>query len=505
MSVETELKLRFTPEDAEKIKQHPLLVAVQQMGEPQRLYNTYFDTADCALLERGIGLRIRRLGDKRIQTVKTAGAVVSGLHQREEWETEVYSDTPDFKLMPKNLLPSRFLHKKNLRNILPIFTTDFVRQIWLIDFNGSHIEVALDQGEVKTLTNRVPLHEIELELKAGVAENLYLLALSFQDYVPLIIENKSKAARGYGLYAPRSPQFYKAQDVTLTEQMSVEEAFSQILWQCLAHLQANENMVLAGTDPEGVHQMRVALRRLRSCLSLYKPLIPVSSYAELQTELKWLGSILGMARDWDVFHLNIQQMSASVHDAQVLAELQSISSDFKNRAYALVRQSLQTPRYSRLLLSFSSWLTQKSWRTCVDETVLNTLAQPASHFSDQILSSYDKRISKRGKNLLQLSAEKRHKLRILIKKMVYGSRFFATLYPSKSTREFIKSLALLQDDLGILNDLNVADELLTQAGVGLEAPMRYFLKGWYAHQQANQLETLFTHWQTFQQQRAFWK
>ncbi|AUI67540.1 CYTH and CHAD domain-containing protein [Beggiatoa leptomitoformis] len=504
MSIETELKLHFAPDDAEYIKQHPLLLAVQQ-DEPKRLYNTYFDTVDCALLQRGIGLRVRRINDKRIQTVKTAGTVINGLHQRQEWETEIHGDIPDFKLMPKNLLPSRFLHKKNLKNILPVFTTDFVRQTWLIEFNGSRIEVALDQGEITTLTNRIPLHEIELELKAGSADNLYQLALNFQEKIPLIIENRSKAARGYGLYNPCPPQFYKAHEITLSTEATAEEAFAQLLWHCLAHLQANEAMVLYGTHPEGVHQMRVALRRLRSCLSLYKPLIPASTYTELQGEFKWLGSILGMARDWDVFSLNLQQMEEQIDDPKILADLQAIALDFKTRAYTLVRHSLTLPRYSRLLLSFSHWITKRTWRDTLTGEALLALTQPVSDFASQILGQYDKRISKQGKNLIQLPPEKKHKLRILIKKMVYGTRFFASLYSGKTTREFSKSLATLQDDLGVLNDVNIADELLTQASIAADAPVRHFLKGWYAHQQIAHITLLAEHWHTFQQQRAFWK
>jgi len=505
MSTEIELKLRIVPKDIDKFLRHPLLQSAT--GTSQQLYNTYFDTTEHTLLQQGVGLRVRRIGDKRLQTLKTAGSGKSGLHQRQEWELEITGDTPDYTQFPEGALPDWCADKNHLEQIEALFITDFKRITWNLLVDGSDIEVALDQGIVKTETASCPISEIELELKSGSAAQLYQAALSLQKDLPLLIQNKSKAALGYALHQPKPLQFHKAGAVKLTPDMTAEQAGIFIIWHSLGQLQANEDMVLYGEDIEGVHQMRVALRRLRSCLNLYEPLIPKKTYTKYHRELKWMAGVLGVARDWDVFALSLQQMQE--------AAIQKSSIDFKGLnnlpkqvaekqalAYIAVREALRSPRYSRMLLSLGKWLTQLRWRRKSAAEVLQRLDAPVIEFASQVLESHYQGIKR--ENLAQLDSEQLHQLRISIKKLGYGSRFFAKLYPSQLVRPYSKNLSCLQDELGILNDAHVAAYLLNQIGLDKNAPVRHFLTGWYAHQQATHYATLEKAWQTFIEQKIFW-
>ncbi|RKZ37049.1 MAG: hypothetical protein DRQ49_16895 [Gammaproteobacteria bacterium] len=507
MSIETELKLSLPPKKANKLIQHPMLQSASHTT--QHLYNTYFDTPNHDLLQHGVGLRVRRIGDKRLQTMKTAGTVLGGLHQRQEWEMEISGNTPDYSQFPKGALPAWCSSKKNRKKIEALFTTDFTRTTWDLSLNdGSKIEVALDQGEIKTKTASIPLNEVELELKAGSPNVLYKVALTLQKTLPLTIENKSKAARGYALYQTNSLQFQKAGSVNLNPDMTADQAFIHIIWHCLEHLQANEEMVLYGEDIEGVHQMRVALRRLRSCLSFYKSLIPKKTYAKLYKDVKWMTDVLGVARDWDVFALNLQNMQAQSSPLslshQLLEDLQTRVADFQERAYITVRQAMRSPDYSRLLLSLSQWLMQQSWRRKLGTKSLQRLDSPVMLFASQKLESHYQRICQQGQNFAQLNTEQRHELRIFVKEMAYGTRFFAELYPHKAVRPYAKNLSHLQDELGVLNDVNVATDLLNQAGLDENASARHFINGWYAHQHITYLTSLDSACQTFFEQKTFW-
>jgi len=497
MSLETELKLYIAPKDCSKLMQHPLLQSSRT--QTQQLYNSYFDTPKHELLQQGIGLRVRHIGKKRLQTIKTAGKAFGGLHQRQEWENEITADTPDYSKFPKEALA---VNKKTLKQIEIIFTTNFQRTTWdLLLEDGSEIEVALDQGKVESKTAQCPLSELELEIKAGTPNQLYKVALSLQKDIPLIIENKSKAERGYALHKPKTLTFHKGGSVELNSKMTAEQAFIQIVSYCLSHLQANEDMVLYGENIEGVHQMRVALRRLRSCLNLYKPLISYETHTELRNEIKWISDVLGVARDWDVFLHNLQQIQSST-----LQNLKSTVVTLQTQAYVEVRQAMRSQRYSRLLLLLGQWLTERYWRKTLSSkaNTLPDLDSPIKDFATKILSKYYQRVSKQGKNLSQLNSEQLHNLRITIKKMAYGTRFFTTLYPHKIARAYTKSLSNLQDELGILNDTNVANDLLDKAGLDNNAPARHFLKGWYAHQEMTHKNSLGKAWQAFLKIRLFW-
>ncbi|KHD07269.1 hypothetical protein PN36_17200 [Candidatus Thiomargarita nelsonii] len=495
MSTETELKLYIEPKEVDKFTLHPLLQSAKHKAKA--LYsNTYFDSLAHDLLQQGVGLRVRRIGEKRLQTLKTAGKALGGLHQRQEWEYEISANTPDYSQFPKGALPDWCAKAQNLEKLGPLFTTDFMRTTWDLVLDDSEIEVALDQGEIKSQSASLPLSEVELELKSGSPVQLYQLALTLLDAHPLIIENKSKAERGYGLDKPQSLTYRKAGAVILKPEMSAEQAFIHIIWHCIGHLQANEDMVLYGQDIEGVHQMRVALRRLRSCLSLYKPLIPNETHKTLRQELKWITSILGVARDWDVFALSLTQMQAQDNKFP-LKDLHKTVTKLQRQAYVAVRQALRSPRYSRLLLMLGKYLTQRHWRKKLEVALDN----PARDFASQILESHYQRVCQEGENFTQLNAKQLHDLRISIKKMAYGTRFFAELY---SPRAYSKKLSYLQDELGILNDGNVANDLLNKAGLDKNAPARHFLNGWYAHQQMTHLGRLGEAWQTFLKENIFW-
>jgi inorganic triphosphatase YgiF len=202
MTIETELKLQIAPEQIEVFLQHPLLQTTAEKSVTRHLYSTYFDTPDCALLQKGFGLRIRKIGDSYVQTIKTAGRALDGLHQRQEWEIAVSEQVPHFDHLPDEVLLK--WAEVDLSRLDAIFVTDFVRQTWQLAWKtGDHIELALDLGKIETPFASEPLHEIELELKSGSIAQIYETASSLQQVLPLTIENRSKAERGYTLYRLR--------------------------------------------------------------------------------------------------------------------------------------------------------------------------------------------------------------------------------------------------------------------------------------------------------------
>lgn len=490
MPTETELKLSLAPESIPKLLQHPFLQ--QYPVTTKKLRNTYFDTAELELLQRKTGLRIRYVEQRRLQTLKTAGQSVGGLHQRQEWETEIESDTPDLSKIPT------FLALRLLNPLLPIFTTDFKRMQWDIPHGDSLIELVLDQGTVATTQASMPLCEIELELKAGEPIALYELALNLLEHVPLQLENRSKAARGYQLFQPKGYEATKAEAIVLQKNVTAREALEQIISSGLRHLQLNE---LAALNPqhtiEAVHQMRVAVRRLRSCLGIFKPFIIKSEeYTELRSELRWLGGVLGIARDWDVFAENLEVVRAQLPDVAIVS-LQKSVHYLQTQARLHVYETLQSPRYHRLVLQLGKWLLQCK----VEQPELDVAAKTVVA---EILQQRYRRVKECGKQLLTLNDTQRHKMRIEIKKLNYAIRFFGSLYAADKSYQYLSYLSELQTELGVLNDMNVAQHLLDQVGLPSRAPARLILNGWYAGQRENYLKKLEKTWAAWSTQKNFW-
>jgi triphosphatase len=302
MSTELELKLLVDSADIPKLRRHALLKTQADGPRRQNLLSIYFDTSELALKQRRMALRVRRVGMRWIQTVKAGGEVHGGLHRRGEWEEPVARGCPDLTKIQEPALSEVFFSPEVRDALQAVFTTEFRRTTWLLRWDdGDEVELALDQGEVKSGERALPISEVELELKQGNPARLYQLALDLQQTIPLRLENVSKAARGYQLFQGTPQPMVKAVAPRIVEAMSVGEAFQTIAWNCIGHWTANQEGVLAGKDPEYLHQMRVALRRLRSALPLFTSAIPRESAAAISAELKWLAGALGPARNWDVF------------------------------------------------------------------------------------------------------------------------------------------------------------------------------------------------------------
>lgn len=504
MAHEVELKLRLRARDAARLQAHPAVTAAARQGPlTRKLTSIYYDTPQLALLDAGLSLRVRRMGGQWFQAVKGAGHALAGLHQREEWEDIIAHGAPDFSKITDPAL-TRVFDDPDLRAALrPIFTTEVRRSEWQLEVHGSHIELALDQGRLVAGDHREPICEIELELKQGEPAQLFELALALQADIPLWIENVSKAQRGYARYRPQPPRIVKAGKLELRGGMPAAQAFRSIAWQCLAQLQGNQDMVLHGDDIEGVHQMRVALRRLRSAWSVFRKVLASDHGTRLRQEIAWITGLLGHARDLDVFLAETLPPVLSALPAHAgLEELRARAQRERGNSYAVLRGAIESQRYQRLLLGLGAWLEGAAWET-------TAAAAPLAELAATMLERRHRRLRRHGRRLLGLPPEERHLARIDGKKLRYTAEFFAALYPARKARPYLRHLAELQDALGALNDVAVTERLASAlAGRRPSDALRAALAalaGWNACRGAQLLPGLDRLWQEFTQSRPFWR
>jgi inorganic triphosphatase YgiF len=139
------------------------------------LVSVYFDTAKHKLRKHGMSLRVRHIGEKRVQTVKADRQSAAGLFQRHEWEAPIASDTPDLRAARHTAL-DRLDGKKLAHTLKPVFETRVHRTVLPLRRNGSRIELTLDQGQIRLGRKSAPINEVELELKRGHAADLFAVA-----------------------------------------------------------------------------------------------------------------------------------------------------------------------------------------------------------------------------------------------------------------------------------------------------------------------------------------
>ncbi|MBK9608968.1 MAG: CYTH and CHAD domain-containing protein [Betaproteobacteria bacterium] len=466
--MEIELKLRIEPDAAAALRRHPLLVR-HAIGPPrvQRLAATYFDTADLILRRHGAALRVRRVARRWIQTLKAGGDVAAGLHSRQEWETRTSGPAPDLAALREldGIDPewAGILAVPDLsQGLVPIFTTRFRRTSWQLRLDdGTELELALDQGTAEHETARAPISEVELELKSGDPARLFGLALELQAALPLRVSNVSKAERGFALRAPGPPAVVKAVPLRFPAQPRVEQGLRAIVGNCLAQIQGNEDGVTLGGDIESVHQMRVGVRRLRVALRLFERVAPCP--AALQTEIKWLAAELGAARDWEVLAgITLAEVGDACPAATGIEPLRAAALALATAKRKRAAEAVDSARYARLLLTLGHWLLGAVAHEALPPAQQAALAAPLGRFAARVLKNWHGRLLRQGAGLSGATPEARHQVRIVAKRVRYATDFFASLYPPRRLRRYVKALTAMQDILGRMNDAAVAAGLLRQ-------------------------------------------
>ena len=501
MSVEKELKLRIAPEHLNRLKRHPLLKSLSiTRATTRRLHNIYYDTPDLDLHRRAMALRLRRIGRQWLQTLKGGGEVQAGLHQRNEWETPVAGEALDFKALEASgskRLPSTV--RKKLR---ALFVTDFSRTSRMLAFEGAEIELSMDSGEIRAGRSSRSISELELELKSGEPLQLFRLALALLDIVPLEVEPVSKAEYGYRLYAKTKPAIAKAHELDLTKCPDVTTALQSMIWSCLLHLQANVPGAVQKLDDEYLHQVRVALRRLRVVLDMVKTFR--DDDAELAALLKDVAALcveLGRSREWDVFVTQtLAPVRAHLPEQRGLGDVLRASKQLREHHHARAQEALQAQGFQRLLLRFGAWMNGSYWR---EQPTGKELSLP--EYAAQILRRYGKQVMKRGKQLAAADASQLHALRIACKKLRYSMGLFSSLYAGARIKRYLSVLTTLQNILGTLNDITVARRLLDELDTGARHEMIAIIRGWIEHDFSDHMDELHKAWERFPGHEVFRK
>ena len=222
MQHEIELKLAVAKEYLNRWRRAPIIrrYAEGRSGYKQ-LTSTYFDTPELDLKAMGVALRVRRIGSKRIQTLKVPANKATGFQHLIEYEQEVEQDEPDLSLIDSKPLQKFFAKSMLHDRLTALFTTDIKRRVTILRCGESEIEMALDEGSISASGKTMPLSEVEFELRSGQPMDILDLALELHGELPFSMERRSKAQRGYSLFTGAEPAPVKAAAVTLGHKTNI--------------------------------------------------------------------------------------------------------------------------------------------------------------------------------------------------------------------------------------------------------------------------------------------
>jgi CHAD domain-containing protein len=314
------------------------------------------------------------------------------------------------------------------------------------------------------------------------------------------------------LFVGHTPQPSVAMDLRLEDDWTVWQGFVAVARNCLEQLYSNEVAVLASDDPEAIHQLRVAVRRLRAAFTAFGSALSGPEITQSRDDLRWLQRSLGPARDWDVFiRETLVPLRRELPGDHSLTALAAKASAAHAAALEGARTTLKSQRYALFQLRFEQWLraTPTESGTTASHPVsqlrfehwLGTAGGDRSgdslvDFARDTMRRRDLKLRRSARDIGTRSREKLHATRIFAKKCRYCAEFFRSLYGRKAMRKYLRRLRRFQDSLGALNDAVVATRLV--ADLALEdRSVEAILTGWYAARISAGVEQSCDLWEDF--------
>lgn len=512
---EFELKFKAQPKDLQRFKR-----AANAAGKNRRawskktLVSRYFDTEDLRLRALGVSVRLRNNGEKTVQTIKARTGNGGGIMDRHEWERVVDSDALVLTDLP--IAARRAIGAVRDDELGVVMEVHIERQSMIIRRANPLgpdvvIEAVADTGRVSAGQQEETFAECELELVEGDVNAFFTAASEIHNACPLPLSSLTKAGRGYRLLSGDGPKTHRVPKFALSGQQTIHQALSEIYPACISNIIDNEAACLDGTDPEGVHQMRVSVRRLRTSLKVFGDYLDPARTAWMTDDLKWLGGALGPARDWDVYITEtLENVTGYGIDAAAVEVLRAAAEEKRAVAYEQVRKTLMSRRYAKMMFHLTAFVAVEGWLAMpLDPS--DPLLRPLEICAGDILAKPHRKLLKQAEKLEGQDMEARHEVRIRIKKLRYAVDFLRGVYPGKQTSKYVKSLQSLQDQFGHLNDvaqamhmtgaLTASDDPDQERRLALAGGL---IQGWYARALKETEPQLLKDWKTFAKVQPFW-
>ena len=496
------LELALAPEDARRL---PLLLRGTLLRETGRrravpLRLIWHDTTDFALAAEGLALSERQQG------------------RETSWRLERMAPQPGTPCLPGCLpgtpppvvaeagdlaalgapLPARLAHVAGFEGQARAFRA------------ADGVELTLLSGTLRADAASRPGCRVVL---AGPAEAVATLAHLLAGRLHLHVPAASLAAEAFAM-AGRGVASRRHAAPALPPDRPVSESFA-LLVAHLTEVILHEATRAGPTEAEPVHQMRVALRRLRSAMGLFGRAVRCPELAACKSGLKTLSRVLGPARDWDVFVAGTARtVGANFAEDRAVRRLLDAAERRRQEAYEALRHHLASAEFRRLGIALAMLAAARPWEAML-ETVLRAqsdedaarqaerLAGPLTDLAARALQRRLRPLQEPGADLDVLSPDALHCLRLHGKRLRYACEFFAPLFPGRGARRFIRRLTVLQERLGHLNDGAVATGLMTELGAA-HGYAGGVVRGFVAAQALGARARIGRSWRKFHRLDPFW-
>lgn len=484
------LELALDPEAAGRLTRHPALAAARAGRRGRSLAEEliWLDTPEGTLAAKGLAIEAPKRGPRR-RLVLLPDPV-------QPWRPGT----------PAEAAPAG--EEATLPGLVPIAAFTGRCAVLPLGTETRPLAAALHTGKLRAVADERPAARL---LLTGAEGEVLALARRLAADLPLLPAAAALAEEGRALARGEDwPRPRRNGPPDLGTAATVEDALVAAIGHLLEVMLHFAPRCRQEAGPTGVHQMRVALRRLRSVLKAFRPAARCPEVTAFDTGLGRLAKQLGTARDLDVFlgGLGAEAAAALPGDRRIAALLRAMEAR-RAAAYAALRQGLDGAAFRLLVLDGVALLLERPWRAAAaaaPEAAVQreTLAEPLPEFACRLLDKRWHQLCSEGEEIEALDAEALHELRLTAKRLRYAAELFAPLWPGKAARRFLKRLSALQEALGVANDTAVARGLVAGLGPAVPAWAVGAVEGFAAARGTGARRGAHSSWEDLMDARTFW-
>ncbi len=509
---ELQLLLELPSDAVAAFKQAELLTgSALRRPTTRKLRQVFWDAADHRLGRAGLAIALQTAGQRRTQLLRNIKEAPTGGRILRLQDSPLVGDALDLTRLA--LLPGSdpgLVTRLAAEMLVPVFAIDLTRTIWPVVWNETSLSITLDIGVIDSAAGRVELCQVALTPTAGPPQGLYDFVQRLQRVVRVRLATHDPVQQGYRLVAGADWwPVNRAGIAALEPDMTVRQGILAIGRAAAAAVRAEVHALETSADPERIHEARVAIRRLRSALSVFRDVLPVFSRKALARDLGALASKLGHARELDVFLAEtLEPLTRASGEETCLRGLRLTASVLRANAAEAARQAVTAPEFMAISCRLAAWFDAGIWPEQAGAEVATLLEQPFTNFARALLRKHHRKLQAEASALQDPKPVELHALRIQAKRLRYTAEFVRGLFPTRPAKRYIAALKSIQDILGTLNDAVVARALLPQLTKGDPiggARAAGLVSGWTAAEVTAARQRFGETWEHFIDTRRFWK
>jgi|HubBroStandDraft_1064217.scaffolds.fasta_scaffold00152_24 triphosphatase len=506
-----QLLLDLPEEAVAGFKQAELLAGAARRPTTRKLRQVFWDTADHRLGRAGLAIAVQTTGQRRTQLLRNIKEAPTGgriLHQQDSPLSGDALDLTRLALLPGG--DPALVARLGAEMLVPVFALDVARTAWSVDWSETGLIVRLDVGAIESPSGRLEFRQVALTPMSGPPEGLYDFARRLQRALPLRLATHDPVQQGYRLIA--GVDWWPANrsgTAALEPGMTVRQGILAIGRAATAALRAELRSLEGTAEPDRIHDARVAIRRLRSALSVFRDALPGFSRRALARDLGALASKLGQARELDVFLAEtLDPLTRASGDEACLRSLRLGAAHLREGAAEAARRAASAPDFAALSCRLAAWFDAGIWPEPAAAEAAERLDQSFAAYARTLLGKHHRKLVAAASALRDPQPVELHALRIQAKKLRYTAEFVGFLFADRPAKRYLSALKSIQDILGTMNDAVVARTLLPR--ITMSDPIdgaraAGMVTGWTAAEVTSAHGRFALIWKRFAETKRFWR